>query len=219
MSAWTKPGVSVTNLGPKKDLYLAVAAPTSHTSAECVRLQRVLQNLCDINTVVLNSFMNITLTPGNPIMHPSIMYGMFGPHSQWDGKPIKEKPLFYEAVSELSSYFLTLADAEVQAIRHAVHGQTGTNLPAVWPLRQNIKKVYGELVGDNRTLMTTMRTNRAYGTIRTPLLPVEGGFTIKLNHRFFLEDVPFGLVRRLFSFAPCAFFSCLSSAANAKTPT
>lgn len=72
------------------------------------------------------------------------------------------------------------------------------------PLRLNLKKVYGDQVLDDRTLMVALRTNVAYRTIRTPLRPitieeskryeVEDGFTIDVEHRFFLEDVPFGLV-------------------------
>jgi len=39
-----------------------------------------------------------------------------------------------------------------------------------------------------------MRTNRAYATIRTPLKQVDSGFTVDVAHRFFQEDVPYGLV-------------------------
>lgn len=215
MSAWTTPGVSATNLGPKKDLYLALGHPRERELPAVVAvaeeeekqavapvdevramnvLADILKELTDIPVVKLSSFMVITLTPGNPIMHPSIMYGMFGPHSQWDGKPLPEQPLFYEGVSELSSYFLTRADTEVQLIKNAIIGATGVDLEAVWPLRLNLKKVYGERVGDNRTLMLAMQTNRAYETIRTPLKKVDGGFVPNIEHRFFLEDVPFGLV-------------------------
>lgn len=74
-------------------------------------------------------------------MHPSIMYGMFGPHSQWDGAPVHEKPLFYEGVSELSSYFLQRADTEIQDIKNQITKITGQELEAVWPLRLNLKKV------------------------------------------------------------------------------
>jgi len=191
MSAWLVPGVSVTNLGPKTALYLAMASGAAVAAKVAAH---VLLELTGIPVVQLQQFMTITLTPGNPIMHPSIMYGMFGPHSQWDGRPLPEKPLFYETVSELSSYFLQRADDEVQAIKNAISRETGAVLTEVWPLRQNLKHVYGDIVADNRTLMLAMRTNRAYATIRTPLKQVEGGFTIDVSHRFFQEDVPFGLV-------------------------
>jgi len=191
MSAWCTPGVSVTNLGPKTNLYLAMASGSSSAQVTCAR---ILENLTGIPVVQMSSYMAITLTPGNPIMHPSIMYGSYGPHSQWDGKPLPEKPLFYEQVSELSSYFLSRCDAEVQAIKNAITAATGADLEAVWPLRENLKKVYGPIVADNRTLMLAMRTNRAYETIRTPLKQVPGGFTVDVDHRFFQEDVPYGLV-------------------------
>jgi len=191
MSAWCTPGVSVTNLGPKTNLFLAMASGPANAQGVCAR---ILNNLTAIPVIQMPNFMAITLTPGNPIMHPSIMYGMYGPHSQWDGKPVPEKPLFYENVSELSSYFLSRCDAEVQAIKNAITAATGAELTAVWPLRENLKHVYGPIVADNRTLMLAMRTNRAYATIRTPLKQVDNGFTVDVDHRFFQEDVPYGLV-------------------------
>jgi hypothetical protein len=105
-----------------------------------------------------------------------------------------ERPLFYEDCSELSAYFLTKCDSEVQAIKHALIAASGLDLTPVWPLRENLRHVYGSQVADNRTLMAALRTNSAYKTIRTPLKAVTGGFTIDTEHRFFLEDVPFGLV-------------------------
>lgn len=118
MCAFTDPGRSVTLLGPKTDLYLGFADYDS-SIAESVRamIQRLSSN---IPTHLLDTFLTITLTPGNPIMHPSIMYGAFGPHSQWDGKPIAEKPLFYEECSELSAYFLQRCDDEVQLIKNKI---------------------------------------------------------------------------------------------------
>lgn len=200
MSAWTVPGKSATNLGCKKSMFVALAldkkVSASQQSAEANVIVHVLKELTkkdDIKIEVLDTYMVITLTPGNPIMHPSIMYGMFGPHSQWDGKPLKEKPLFYEEVSELSSHFLSLADKEVQNIKNAIQKMTGADLTPVWPLRENIKNVYGERCVDNRTLMLAMRSNRGYATVRTPLKEVEGGFMPNVNHRFFDEDVPYGL--------------------------
>jgi hypothetical protein len=194
MATQTVPGKSVTNLGPKTTLFLAVN--NSKDSMEMRACAHLITKLCD-NTpcVLLDSFVTIALTPGNPIMHPSIMYGMFGPYSQWDGKPLAQPPLFYEEVGELSSYFLTKADHEVQLIKLAVAKATNVDLTAVWPLRANLKHVYGDLVGDNRNLMLAMRTNRAYERIRTPLKKdISGGFVPDLEHRFFREDVPFGLV-------------------------
>jgi opine dehydrogenase len=198
MCAHTVPGKSVTMLGPKTSLYFAL----SDWNPEAARVGgQLIEKFTSIPTVILDSFLVITLTPGNPIIHPAIMYGMFGPHSQWDGKPLPEKPLFYEEVSELSSYFLQRCDDEVQWIKRAIESGTGINLEPVWPLRLNLKKVYGPLVEDNRTLMKALRTNQAYKTIRTPLkeVPMPGvqgklGYTVDLQHRFFLEDIPFGLV-------------------------
>lgn len=95
-------------------VYLAMA-PGYEDALEATR--NVVDEMFKIPITIMPHFLAITLTPGNPIMHPAIMYGMFGPKSQWDRKPLKEKPLFYEEVSELSSYFLQRLDDEVQEVR------------------------------------------------------------------------------------------------------
>jgi hypothetical protein len=85
MCAWTVPGESVTMLGPKTSLYLALA---SYRDDQALVATHIIGGLTHIPVVVLPSFLIITLTPGNPIIHPAIMFGMFGPYSQWDGKPL-----------------------------------------------------------------------------------------------------------------------------------
>jgi len=187
------PGEQVDNLGPKKSVYLAVA-PYHQEAHLAASLALVLQSLLGIPVEVMDHFLGITLTPGNPIIHPCIMYGMFGPHSQWDGKPLKEPPLFYEHVSELAAYFLQRVDTEVQHIKRALEQHGNVDLTAVWPLRVNLKTVYGTDVRSNRTLMLAMRTNKAYATIRTPMKQVPTGFIPNIEHRFFDEDIPYGLV-------------------------
>ena len=185
------PGKEVMLLGAKTSLYIAVH-DDHQEHAETVK--DLSEKLFGIKTHIVEPFLAITLTPGNPIIHPAIMYGLVGPYSQWDGTPFPQRPQFYEECNELSAYFLQRCDEEVQVIRKAVEERLKVDLYCVWPLRENLKKVYGEQIEDNRTLLTTLRTNRAYASIYAPLQSMDStGYTLNPDHRIFTEDVPFGL--------------------------
>ncbi len=55
-------------------------------------------------------FLGISLSPSNPILHPTIMYGAW---SSWDGTPLDKKPLFYNDLSEESAVLLSGCSDEV----------------------------------------------------------------------------------------------------------
>ena len=50
---------------------------------------------------VKESSSNLGISLRNPgaVIHPGVMYGRWCPE-QWDGKPVDEKPLFYQGVEE-----------------------------------------------------------------------------------------------------------------------
>ncbi|KAL6056202.1 hypothetical protein QOT17_016241 [Balamuthia mandrillaris] len=186
-------------LGPKAKLFVAVAKygdeEEEHEKEVEERVRAKIEELHDIPTAILPHFLNITLTPGNPIMHPSILWGRFGPC--WDGIPLVEPPLFYQDMNELSASTLKLADMEVQLIRRAVERQSGgrVDLGFVWPLQEAQVKVYEEDIEDKTSLWSTIRSNKSYRGIRTPLKQTAKGlYTLDPHHRYFQEDVPFGLV-------------------------
>lgn len=85
-SAFVDPGKSVMNLGAKKELWMALAAQPAKSPGLRQQEKQMLAALCTeltgIHTTILPNYLTITLTPGN-VMHPCIMYGEFGPYSQW----------------------------------------------------------------------------------------------------------------------------------------
>jgi hypothetical protein len=65
----------------------------------------------------------------------------------------------------------------------------------VKPLRQEIVEAYGDQIRDPRTMLSVLRTNRAYNAIRAPLVRAEGdkGYVLDKGSRAFQEDVAYGL--------------------------
>lgn len=151
-------------------------------------LARVLQ------TPVLDagSFLNLTLHPGNQLLHPALMYAMF---HDWDGTPLPEPPLFYENATPAAAALCQQLSDELQQLKAALEAQVpGLQLPLVMPLHEALLQGYSSAVADPATLHSSIVSNRAYAGIRTPMLPVVGGCVPDWQSRFFLEDVPHGLV-------------------------
>jgi hypothetical protein len=155
--------------------------------------------LCDGMAVMLGmpvvdvgNFLQIVFNPGNQLLHPGLMYDLF---RDWDGRPLAEPPLFYESVTERGAEVVSAMGDEMLAVRAAIErARPGFDLTAVMPVDLAIRAAYGADIADHGSLRGILRTNRAYAGIRTPMVPVPGGFAPDWSSRFFLEDIPFGLV-------------------------
>ncbi len=190
MASHLEPGKKVTQLGKKTTLYFAVNKPNE----EKIKLvYSELDNIFDAESVYCDDFIEFSLCAGNPIEHLPIIYGKIGPYSQWDGKPFKTQPLFYENISELEAYFVKKADEEQQSLVNKIRKEHGIPLSHAIPLKDDIIKLYGDQIENTSTLYQTIRTNAAYKSIKIPMKVTEDGYQFDLNHRIFTEDVPYGL--------------------------
>jgi hypothetical protein len=148
------------------------------------------------------NFLNLTLVPGNQIIHPGRYYGLF---RHWDGVQTykeSEVPLMYEDMDLASADMISSLDHELQAIKMAlVEAYPSLNLGRIMPIRRRIVDTYGTAVGDSRSVQSTFRTNQAYAGISTPMedsgRTCADGERLMLpatNSRVFWEDIPYGLV-------------------------
>lgn len=188
-----QPGVSVRAGGAKATLH--VAAHDRETPAARERLHALLQRLYDAPVELLRSYLEITLTPGNPIMHGAVIYGLIGPYGPHHGRPLPAPLDWWSGCSELGAYFLVRCDEENQRLARAAEQGLGIDLSSVKPLQQEIVEAYGAQIGDARTMWSVLRTNRAYAGIPAPLVrdPDGDGWLLDVRSRAFEEDVAFGL--------------------------
>jgi hypothetical protein len=182
-------GEEVRVLGTKQGNGMATLNP-----GKAQQVADLMADLTQTPIFDLGNFLQITLNPGNQLLHPGIMYSLF---QDWHGEPLPwaESPLFYEGLSEHGADILTALSDELQAIRAALEAaQPGLSLELVLPLQMSVLAGYGDLIPDHSSLRSIIATNPAYAGIRTPMTEVPGGRIPDLNSRFFHEDVPFGLV-------------------------
>lgn len=185
------PGKSVRMGGAKSQLYVATHR-REHDAARA-GLLRHLRRLYEAPVHLLRDYLEITLTPGNPIMHSSVVYGLIGPYGQWHGRPFHQRLDWWTDCSELSAYFLERSDEESQRLCRAVQQRLNVDLSSVKPLKQEIVEAYGEQIADTRTMLSVLRTNRAYAAIQAPMVRSDDGWYIDRESRAFHEDVAYGL--------------------------
>ena len=145
-------------------------------------LSSLFSDLFDTPCKVLNHYLEATLTNSNPILHPARLYGLF--HA-WDSiTPYENPPLFYEGWNDYSSEILILCDEEFQKIVH--------KLPLGYAEIPSILDYY-ESTGIT-SLTKKMKSITAFKDITTQMKVVDGGFIPDFEHRYFTEDVNFGLL-------------------------
>ncbi|MFW8637353.1 NAD/NADP octopine/nopaline dehydrogenase family protein [Cribrihabitans pelagius] len=186
------PGRMVRMGGSKSQLFAALHRRES--AAARAALSGMLARLFDAPVTMLNDFLEITLTPGNALMHPAVLYGLIGPGAPWQDKPFDQPVCWWSDCPRASAELLEACDAENQRIRDAATARLGTDLSSVKPLRQELIEAYGGQIEDGRTMYALLRTNRAYGGIQAPLVPNPNGagLVIDRESRAFHEDIAFG---------------------------
>lgn len=188
-----QPGISIRMGGAKSTLHIG----THMRESEAARLTLLehLQRLYTSPIELLANYLEITLTPGNPIMHPSVVYGLIGPYGQWHNRPFSSPICWWTDCPELGAYFLERSDQESQALCKAIAQRLDVDLSSVKPLKQEIIEAYEDQIRDPSTILSVLRTNQAYDSIHAPLVPADddGGYVIDKESRAFHEDVAYGL--------------------------
>tara|TARA_R110000824_G_scaffold280632_1_gene468722 strand:- start:4881 stop:6059 length:1179 start_codon:yes stop_codon:yes gene_type:complete len=188
------PGQSIRMGGAKSVLH--VATHDRETGEARRKLIGHLKRLYDAPVELLENFLEITLTPGNPIMHSSVIYGLIGPFGQWHNRTFSVPIYWWSECPEIGAYFLERCDAESQALCVRLEQVLLADLSSVRPLKDEIVDAYGDQIADCHTMLSVLRSNRAYDGITAPLVPAgEGldGLIMDPQSRAFQEDVAFGL--------------------------
>lgn len=141
-------------------------------------------------------FLTCTLWQNNPSLHPPILYALF---QNWDGTSYYDPeclPVYiYGDISQEVSDVVEALDCEIRTIQDCVARQSPENRfqKEFKPIQDCILENYRDQVDDPRTLLSCIKTNRAFGSHKMQYIRNELGF-VKPNiaHKFF-EDCPFGL--------------------------
>ena len=180
-------GRTVMSNGYRKELH--VASLPSKYAEKCAD---IIRRLFDIDTVVIPNFLNLTMTPSNPILHTTRLRTIF---ENWEkGVVYRKVPLFYEEWDDASSTLLIKCDDEVQGICKTF---PDIDLRYVRSLKAN----YECQTVDEMT--KKISSIAAFKGLKTPVIEVDGGFIPDLHSRYFTSDFSFGLaiIKQIAEFA------------------
>lgn len=170
-------GKSVFAYGYRPALHLA-AIPSTHTKECC----EMVSQLLDMKCIALPNYLNVTLTPSNPILHTTRLYTLFQDYQE--GVTYEKVPLFYEEWDDASSELLLKCDKEVQQLCDALKE---FDLSFVESL-----KVHYESESPEQTTKKLNSINSLKG-IKTPSIQIGEAFIPDLSSRYFTADFSYGL--------------------------
>ena len=170
-------GKTVKSTGYRDELHVA-ALPRN----KAIMCAKIIEGIFDMKTTIIPSFLNLTMTPSNPILHTTRLKTIF---KDWhEGITYDHLPLFYEEWDDESSELLIACDKEVQKI---CQNMPEFDLGYVKSLRCH----YASSTVQEMT--QKLRSIEAFKGIKTPAIEKDGRFIPDLHSRYFTADFSFGL--------------------------
>ncbi len=173
--------VNVAAVSPKKDFPMLNEALLDKIVYGCFGHGRFTQ---------ADNFISLTLSLDNQIIHTSRLYGLFlEEDGVWDKK--EDVPYFYKDFSAKSAQILAKLDSDYSLIRNKIK--------ELYPDKDfTFMLDYIDLdnktnLRNNRTVLETFENSNTLGAIRTPVVHENGKWVIDKSHRFFYDDIYYGL--------------------------
>lgn len=173
-------GVSVFKTGVREKLHLG-CIPQKYTE----EIAKLVKSLFDVETEALPNYLNITLTPSNPILHTTRLCSLFKDYRS--GMVYPRNKLFYEEWDDATSELLFRCDGELQEICDEISKTTGLSTEYVRSLREHYESSTPE------ALTRKIKSIRGFKGLYSPMKETDGGFVPDFDNRYFSADFPFGL--------------------------
>lgn len=171
-------GKCVRATGYRDELFVS-AIPNSETE-ECRKIiERIFD---DMKCSALPMYLNLTLTPSNPILHTTRLRILYKDY--YEGLVYDKIPLFYEDWTDETSKLLFKCDEEVQQICRALDM---FDLSCVKSLRIHYESDTPE------ALTRKIQSIKGFKGITSPAKKVDRGYIPDFDSRYFTADFPYGL--------------------------
>lgn len=140
---------------------------------------------CGLKTKKATNYLEVALTPTNPILHTSRTHELFGEYPRNHIFPEKSK--FYVGWSDKASTTLFGMDGELRTLLNKISEVTGLETDAIRPLTEHYESP------TISALTNKINTIATFQSVFAPMKEVEGGFVSDTTSRMFTEDFPWGL--------------------------
>lgn len=170
-------GKTVKSTGYRSELHVA-SIPCDAVDQCCA----LVQSIFDIPCLPIPNYLNLTLTPSNPILHTTRLRTIFKDYHE--GVVYPKLPLFYEEWDDESSELLLACDDEVQRICKEL---PEFQLSYVKSLKEHYESPTIE------AMTRKISSIEPFKGLKTPAIEVDGGFIPDLHSRYFTSDFSYGL--------------------------
>lgn len=147
-------------------------------------LTKLIEELFGLEVHILKNYLNVTLTPSNPILHTSRLYTLFS-NSDTMNSLYSTNPFFYGEWDIESSKNLIACDNELQEIKKAL-------------LPLDLEEVQSLLVHydshDDISLTKKISSIPSLSTLKSPMTETNKGYKVDYSSRYFTADFPDGIV-------------------------
>ncbi|MDO5305260.1 MAG: NAD/NADP octopine/nopaline dehydrogenase family protein [bacterium] len=170
-------GKKVRATGYRQKLYVA-ALPKKSTG----KIKNIISKNFDMICDILPDYLNLTLTPSNPILHTSRLFTLFKDYIP--GKTYKKVPLFYQEWNNETTELLFKCDDEVQRLCQSLNKFDLSDVKSL--------KVHYE----NTTIKGfthKIQSIEGFKGLPTPTIKVGDRFIPDLRSRYFTADFNYGL--------------------------
>lgn len=168
---------------------LRVASLPAKYAEECSSL---ISSIFDMPCFAISNYLNITMTPSNPILHTSRLRVIFKDYEE--GIFYSKLPLFYEEWDDESSKLLFACDEEVQNICKNLREFDLSHV-------KSLKNHYDSFSVHELTKKIT--SINSFKGLETPSVRTSEGLIPNLHSRYFTSDFMFGLsiIKQIADFA------------------
>ena len=170
-------GKTVRSTGYRGELHVA-SIPAARAQECCDLISGIYDKPC----VLIPNYLNLTMTPSNPILHTTRLRTLFKDYKP--GVTYESLPLFYEEWSDESSELLLKCDDEVQEICRAL---PMFHMEFTKSLRVHYESPTVE------AMTAKISSINAFKGLTTPSVKVDGGLIPDLHSRYFTADFSYGL--------------------------
>ena len=170
-------GKKVRAVGYRDRLYVA-SLPTARALSIASDISDFIGVACD----AMPNYLNLTLTPSNPILHTTRLKTLFGDYQE--GVFYDRVPLFYEEWNNESSELLFKCDAEVQNICTVLKD---FDLSFVKSLKDHYESYTPE------ALTAKIRSIEGFKGLTSPVIKTNYGYIPDFKSRYFTADFSYGL--------------------------
>ena len=170
-------GKKVCAVGYRDELFCATI-PSQYSNIAA----QTITDIFDITCTPMPNYLNVTLTPSNPILHTTRLRTIFKDYK--NNSYYEDVPLFYEGWDDESSKLLLKCDNEVQNICRALKE---FDLSYVKSLMLHYESETPE------QLTQKIKSIKSFRGLKSPCLQTELGFIPDFSSRYFTADFPYGL--------------------------